>query len=64
MKAYPPGQSSRGPTRMVLFHREGMFYPLELPISDDLAAHAHANPGTLKITNISGDVLWSPKKDH
>ena len=58
----PFGMSSRGSTRVVTFHREGMFYPLELPISDDLAAHAEANPGTLRICDgLTGKVLWSPR---
>lgn len=51
--------STRGKPRAVLFHREGMFYPLDLPITDDLSAHAEHNPGTLKITDaLTGEVLW------
>lgn len=49
----------RGPTRVVIFRRQGMFYPLDLPISDDLSAHAEANPGTLAIEDAAtGEVLW------
>lgn len=54
------GMSDRGPTRIVVFFRqEGGWYPLELPLSDDLSAHAEANPGTLKITAEDGEtILW------
>jgi len=31
------------------FHREGMFYPLELPGMDNIIIHAKCNPGTEKI---------------
>lgn len=50
----------RGPMRTVLFHRDGFFYPLDLPSDDDLSAHAECNPGTLKITDaVTGETLWS-----
>lgn len=50
-----------GKPRTFIFHREGMWYPLELPENDDLAAHAECNPGTLKITDaVTGKVLWQP----
>lgn len=48
-------------TRLVIFFREGMFYPLELPVTDDLAKHAECNPGTLRIEDIRGNVLWRPQ---
>ena len=51
----------RGPTRVVIFFREGTFYPLELPVTDDLAAHAEANPGTLRIEDHEGNILWRPQ---
>lgn len=51
-----------GKPRTVIFHREGMFYPLTLPGNDDLAAHAECNTGTLKITDaLTGEVLWRPQ---
>lgn len=51
-----------GKVRPVMFHREGMFYLLDLPGNDDLAAHAEMNPGTLKITDaLTGEVLWRPQ---
>lgn len=56
------GMSPRGPTHLVIFHRADCFYPLELPVSDDLSAHAECNPGTLKITGaVTGHVLWRPQ---
>lgn len=51
--------------RLVIFHRDMGWYPIELPDSDDLAAHAHHNPGTLKISDaLTGETLWSPGSDH
>lgn len=48
--------------RLVIFFREGMFYPLELPDTDDLSAHAEANPGTLRVEDgITGEILWRPQ---
>ena len=43
---------------MRIFFREEMFYPLMLPSDDDLNTHAENNPGTLKIEDIFGNVLW------
>lgn len=54
-----PLKHERGPMRPVIFHRDGFFYLLELPLYDDLSAHAECNPGTLKITDaLSSEVLW------
>lgn len=47
--------------QIVIFFREGMFYPLELPKGEDLAKHAERNPGTLHIEDIEGNVLWRPQ---
>jgi hypothetical protein len=49
-----------GQTRTVIFERaEGVFYPLVLPISDNLAAHAECNPGTVRISDaITNETLW------
>lgn len=50
------------PMRAVLFHREEGFYPLVLPLTDDLSAHAECNPGTLEITDaLTGEILWRPQ---
>lgn len=49
------------PMMTVLFFREGMFYPIDVPEDDDLAKHAELNPGTLRIEDIRGKVLWQPQ---
>lgn len=53
------------PTRPVIFHREGFFYPILVYADDttaDLAEHAALNPGTLKITDaVTGELLWAPQ---
>jgi hypothetical protein len=47
---------------VVLFFREGMFYPVQLsglkPSAVEAADHAALNPGTLRIEDLSGNVLW------
>ena len=59
MTTQPAACDERGPMRTVIFHRESMWYPLDLPQSDDLATHAKCNPGTVKITDArTGEVLW------
>lgn len=35
-----------------------MFYMIDLPEDDDLAVHAELNPGTLRIEDVAGNVLW------
>ena len=41
-----------------LFFRESGFYIIDLPAHDDLNAHAEANPGTVRIEDVAGKVLW------
>ena len=41
-----------------IFIREGMFYAIDLPVDEDLNLHAELNPGTLRIEDIAGNVLW------
>ena len=52
-------------TMLVIFFREGMFYPIELPADkathEHLAEHAAVNPGTLRIEDTKGNVLWRPQ---
>lgn len=43
----------------VIFRRADGWYPLELPVTDDLARHAEWNPGTLAVEALDGTVLWS-----
>jgi hypothetical protein len=53
------------PTRLVIFHRKGSFYPISVYWDDtreQLQEHAALNPGTLKITDAAtGDILWQPQ---
>ena len=49
--------------RVYIFHRAEGWYPLTLPINDDLAAHAARNPGTVRIEDIDGNVLWRARAD-
>lgn len=46
----------------VIFFREGMFYPIQLsglkPTQEEVADHAALNPGTLRIEDLNGNVLW------
>ena len=53
------------PDRLVIFHREGTFYPILVYRDNDwnvLAEHAALNPGTLKITDAAtGEILWRPQ---
>ena len=46
------------PKRLVIFFREGGFYPLEIPEAtiDD---NAKCNPGTLRVEDaVTGEILW------
>ncbi len=57
---YPDGRPVPPESEWVLrlFFREGHFYAIPLPVDCDLNEHAELNPGTLRIENIAGDVLW------
>lgn len=51
------------PTRPTVFIREDVFYVVNTYEDDDyakLAEHAALNPGTLRIEDLAGNVLWSP----
>lgn len=52
---------------IALFHRlidgEPHFYPIEGAEDEDWAAHAKCNPGTLKIEDTLGNVLWTPEME-
>lgn len=51
-----------GPTEVMIFVREGMFYPVQgvrgVPLPQQAAGHAALNPGTLRVEDIHGNVLW------
>jgi hypothetical protein len=48
----------------VLFFREGGFYPIELSgvkdAKQEVADHVALNPGTLRVEDLQGNVLWEP----
>lgn len=45
--------------RTILFFREGTFYPTEYPANySNWQAEADRNPGTIRIEDIKGKVLW------
>lgn len=57
-KPLPP-QSEWVPRVFVRAHVRGdEFYVIGLPADDDLNRHAELNPGTLRIEDIEGNVLW------
>jgi hypothetical protein len=45
--------------RLYAFHRQGMFYPIQLKDDLDACRNAECNPGTIKVTEEpSGRVVW------
>ncbi|MDR6789541.1 hypothetical protein J2Y58_002914 [Sphingomonas sp. BE138] len=46
----------------VIFFREEGFYPIQLsglkPTAVEAAEHAELNPGTLRVEDLQGAVLW------
>jgi hypothetical protein len=56
----------RRESRIVVFFRAEGFYPIEIPLGFDtperLAEHAALNPGTLRIEDTHGTILWSAQK--
>jgi hypothetical protein len=50
---------------VVLFFREIGFYPVQLSglkaTADEVPDHVALNPGTTRVENLHGDVIWPPK---
>lgn len=44
-----------------IFHRDGMFYFLNLKDDEDAIANAECNDGTTKVVDINGNVIWLKK---
>lgn len=45
--------------RVYLFFRgEGFFYPIELADDDDARRNAEHNPGTTRVEDVRGRVVW------
>jgi len=47
---------------LVLFFRAEGFYPVQLsgmkPTDDEVPDHVALNPGTVRVENLQGEVLW------
>ncbi len=41
-----------------VFFRADGFYPIELKDDEDARQNAEINPGTIRVENIDGDVVW------
>lgn len=51
------------PTRPTIFFRKDGFYVVNTYDDEgyaELAEHARLNPGTIRIEDVKGNVLWSP----
>lgn len=52
------------PTRPTVFFRKDTFYVINTYVDEgfeQLAEHAALNPGTIRIEDIHGNVLWRPQ---
>lgn len=47
--------------QIYIFHREDMFYPIELNDDNDAIKNAEYNEGTTKVENRSGEIIWKLK---
>lgn len=43
-----------------IFIRKEGFYPVELRDDDDAKRNAEINPGTLRVEDLNGRVVWKP----
>lgn len=50
-------QKLQSEIKTYIFYREDGFYPIDLP-KDTLQDNIDCNEGTLKVTDIYGEVLW------
>lgn len=41
-----------------VFFRKDMWYPIEMKDDADACANAECNPGTMRVEDISGRVVW------
>lgn len=48
---------------MFIFFREQGWYPVEIP-ADQLQRNIDLNPGTIRVEDMQGNVLWSAPADH
>lgn len=54
-------QRTDQPTKPVIFIRAEGFYPIFVYEDEDLSRHAELNPGTLRIEDLHGNILWRPQ---
>lgn len=47
-------------TEPFVFFRDKMFYVVEIP-REHLLANVELNPGTTKVEDVSGNVVWRPQ---
>lgn len=51
-----------GPAEVLIFFREGMFYPIQgclgRPLAQQAKENAELNPGTIRVEDVHGNVLW------
>lgn len=51
--------------KVYMFHRADMWYPIELHDDADAIKNAECNPGTTKVENWKGEIVWELKsEDH
>lgn len=55
MSTATPGYMS---AKVYIFFREAGWYPLELKDDLDAQQNAETNPGTLKVEDINGRIVW------
>ena len=52
----------------VLFIREDCFYPITLsgtkPTAEEVPDHVALNPGTVRVEDMHGKVIWPPAVTH
>lgn len=48
-------------TRPVIFFRAEGWYVVEVYEDEDVSVHAELNPGTIRIEDMGGNVLWRPQ---
>ena len=59
-----PAQIAEGPTREVIFFREGHFYIIKVFDGEPMENHVDLNPGTIRVEDaITREVLWPPKPE-
>ncbi len=51
-------------SRVYIFFRDGTFYPLELRDDAEAIANAEYNPGTIRVEDIKGRVVWIAKGER